>query len=129
MPEAQSVARRVSAPQWPRYSASAQPWWPVSSAPIALSAARAQWADSGAESLWREPAVPYGCRPRGSVPRTWPRRGRQDALDHPVKAGHVSVPHVRDLRGVLDRERAEIGVLISLEYWPDAEESGIGGLL
>lgn len=32
-----------------------------------------------------------------------------------VKAGHVSVSHVRDLRGVLDREKADIGVLISLE--------------
>jgi hypothetical protein len=32
-----------------------------------------------------------------------------------VKAGHVNVSHVRDLRGVLDREKAEIGVLISLE--------------
>jgi len=32
-----------------------------------------------------------------------------------VKAGHVSVAHVRDLRGVLDREEADIGVLISLE--------------
>lgn len=32
-----------------------------------------------------------------------------------VKAGHVSVAHLRDLRGVLDRENAEIGVLISLE--------------
>jgi hypothetical protein len=32
-----------------------------------------------------------------------------------VKAGHVNVAHVRDLRGVLDREKAEIGVLISLE--------------
>jgi DNA modification methylase len=32
-----------------------------------------------------------------------------------VKAGHVSVSHVRDLRGVLDREQAAIGVLISLE--------------
>jgi DNA modification methylase len=32
-----------------------------------------------------------------------------------VKAGHTSVPHVRDLRGVLDREQAEIGVLISLQ--------------
>ncbi len=32
-----------------------------------------------------------------------------------VKAGHVSVAHLRDLRGVLDREKAEIGVLISLE--------------
>ena len=32
-----------------------------------------------------------------------------------VKAGHVSVSHVRDLRGVVERERADIGVLISLE--------------
>jgi len=31
-----------------------------------------------------------------------------------VKAGHVGVGDVRDLRGVLDRERAEVGVLISL---------------
>lgn len=32
-----------------------------------------------------------------------------------VKAGHVNVAHVRDLRGVLDREKAAIGVLITLE--------------
>src|SRR6185503_7749065 len=32
-----------------------------------------------------------------------------------VKAGHVTVSQVRDLRGVLDREKADIGVLISLE--------------
>ena len=32
-----------------------------------------------------------------------------------VKAGNVTVAHVRDLRGVLDREKAEIGVLISME--------------
>jgi site-specific DNA-methyltransferase (adenine-specific) len=32
-----------------------------------------------------------------------------------VKSGHVSVPYVRDLRGVIDREKAEIGVLITLE--------------
>ncbi len=32
-----------------------------------------------------------------------------------VKAGHMTVAHVRDLRGVLDREKAEIGVLVSLE--------------
>lgn len=32
-----------------------------------------------------------------------------------VKAGHVTVAHLRDLRGVLDREKAEIGVLICLE--------------
>ena len=32
-----------------------------------------------------------------------------------VKAGHTNVAHVRDLRGVMDREKAQIGVLISLE--------------
>jgi len=32
-----------------------------------------------------------------------------------VKAGHVTVSQVRDLRGVLDREKAEMGVLINLE--------------
>jgi len=32
-----------------------------------------------------------------------------------VKAGHTNVAHVRDLRGVIDREKAQIGVLISLE--------------
>ncbi len=32
-----------------------------------------------------------------------------------MKAGHTSAPHVRDLRGVLDREKAEIGVLITMQ--------------
>ncbi len=32
-----------------------------------------------------------------------------------VKAGHINVSHVRDLRGVLDREKAQIGCLICLE--------------
>lgn len=32
-----------------------------------------------------------------------------------VKAGHTSVPHVRDLRGVIDREKAQIGVLLTME--------------
>jgi site-specific DNA-methyltransferase (adenine-specific) len=32
-----------------------------------------------------------------------------------VKAGHVGVSQIRDLRGVLDREKAEMGILISLE--------------
>ena len=32
-----------------------------------------------------------------------------------VKAGHLTPNHVRDLRGVLDREKAAIGVLISME--------------
>ncbi|HSP68604.1 MAG TPA: DNA methyltransferase, partial [Bryobacteraceae bacterium] len=32
-----------------------------------------------------------------------------------VKGGHTSVKDLRDLRGVLDREKAEIGVLITME--------------
>jgi hypothetical protein len=32
-----------------------------------------------------------------------------------VKAGHVTVSYVRDLRGVVDRESAAIGVLLSME--------------
>jgi hypothetical protein len=32
-----------------------------------------------------------------------------------VKAGHTTVSHVRDLRGVVDREKAENAVLISFE--------------
>jgi DNA modification methylase len=32
-----------------------------------------------------------------------------------VKAGHTMAAHVRDLRGVIERERAEIGVLVSME--------------
>jgi len=32
-----------------------------------------------------------------------------------VKAGHVSVPYIRDLRGVIERENAEIGVLLSMK--------------
>ena len=32
-----------------------------------------------------------------------------------VKAGNISVTHPRDLRGVIDRENAEIGVLITMK--------------
>ncbi len=32
-----------------------------------------------------------------------------------VKAGHTGVSHIRDLRGVIERENAQIGVLISME--------------
>jgi adenine specific DNA methylase Mod len=46
-----------------------------------------------------------------------------------VKAGHVNVSHLRDLRGVLDREKADIGVLISLQeptapMWKEAASAG-----
>ncbi len=32
-----------------------------------------------------------------------------------VKAGHTTVPHVRDLRGVVEREKAQVGVLITMQ--------------
>lgn len=32
-----------------------------------------------------------------------------------VKAGHTNVTHLRDLRGVLDREGAQVGVLLTME--------------
>ena len=41
--------------------------------------------------------------------------GRTKQIIFSVKAGHTSVAHLRDLRGVLDREKAEIGVLLTLE--------------
>ncbi len=46
-----------------------------------------------------------------------------------VKAGHTSVAHVRDLRGVLDREKAQIGVLITMEQptKPMREEAASAG--
>lgn len=42
-----------------------------------------------------------------------PKKTKQIILS--VKSGHVSVKDVRDLRGVIERERAEMGVLIALE--------------
>lgn len=44
-----------------------------------------------------------------------------------VKAGHTSVPHLRDLRGVLDREKAEIGVLITMQEPTSAMRSEAAG--
>lgn len=40
--------------------------------------------------------------------------GKMKQVIFSVKAGKLALSHVRDLRGVLDREKAEIGVLISL---------------
>lgn len=41
--------------------------------------------------------------------------GKTKQIVFSVKAGHTGAPHVRDLVGVLQREKAEIGVLISLQ--------------
>lgn len=40
--------------------------------------------------------------------------GKTKTIILSVKAGKVSVPHVRDLAGVMEREKAQIGMLISL---------------
>lgn len=42
-------------------------------------------------------------------------KGKTKEIILSVKSGSVSVRDIRDLRGVLDREEAEIGVLITLE--------------
>lgn len=41
--------------------------------------------------------------------------GKFETVILSVKAGHVTANHVRDLRGVLERENAAIGVLIAME--------------
>lgn len=41
--------------------------------------------------------------------------GKSKQIIFSVKAGGVSVPQIRDLRGVLEREKAEIGVFLSFE--------------
>jgi site-specific DNA-methyltransferase (adenine-specific) len=43
------------------------------------------------------------------------KSGKSKLIVISVKGGGTSVPHVRDLRGVIDREKAAIGVLITLE--------------
>jgi len=42
--------------------------------------------------------------------------GKFESVIISVKAGHITPNHVRDLRGVLDREKAAMGVLISMEH-------------
>ena len=42
------------------------------------------------------------------------RSGKSKLIVISVKGGGTSVPHVRDLRGVIEREKAAIGVLITL---------------
>jgi DNA modification methylase len=41
--------------------------------------------------------------------------GRPKQIILSVKSGHLTAPYVRDLRGVIEREKAELGVLIALE--------------
>jgi len=44
-----------------------------------------------------------------------PQGGTTKQIILSVKSGHVTVSQVRDLRGVIEREKAEIGVLLTLE--------------
>ena len=44
-----------------------------------------------------------------------PEGGKTKQMILSVKSGHVNVSFVRDLRGVIEREKAEIGVLLALE--------------
>lgn len=44
-----------------------------------------------------------------------PEGGKTKQIILSVKAGHVNVSFIRDLRGVIEREKAEIGVLLALE--------------
>jgi site-specific DNA-methyltransferase (adenine-specific) len=41
--------------------------------------------------------------------------GKAKTIIVQVKSGHVNSSHIRDLKGVLDREKAQIGVYITLE--------------
>jgi hypothetical protein len=43
------------------------------------------------------------------------KKGKTKQIILSVKGGHLKATDVRDLRGVMDRERAEIGALISME--------------
>jgi hypothetical protein len=43
------------------------------------------------------------------------RSGKSKQIIFSVKAGHTQVSHIRDLRGVIEREQAEIGVLVTME--------------
>lgn len=42
-------------------------------------------------------------------------KGKTKQIILSVKAGHVNVSHLRDLRGVVDREQAAIGVLLTMQ--------------
>jgi hypothetical protein len=59
-----------------------------------------------------------------------PQGGKTKQIVLSVKSGHVNVAHVRDLRGVIEREKAEIGVLITLEdaTKPMRSEAAAAGL-
>lgn len=55
--------------------------------------------------------------------------GKAKSIIVQVKSGHVSSSHIRDLKGVLEREKAQIGVYITLEEptKPMKEEAASAG--
>lgn len=55
--------------------------------------------------------------------------GKAKTIIVQVKSGHVSASHIRDLKGVLEREKAQIGVYITLEEptKPMIEEAASAG--
>jgi site-specific DNA-methyltransferase (adenine-specific) len=55
--------------------------------------------------------------------------GRAERILVSVKSGHVAAAHIRDLKGVLDREKAAMGVFITLEppTKPMMEEAASAG--
>lgn len=58
-----------------------------------------------------------------------PRDTKTKQIIFSVKAGHVTAAHVRDLRGVIEREQAEIGALISMSEFtgPMRKEAATSG--
>ena len=57
------------------------------------------------------------------------KNGKTKQIILSVKAGHVMASHVRDLRGVIEREKAEIGALLSMEpaTKPMQKEAAVAG--
>ncbi len=57
------------------------------------------------------------------------KNGKTKQIILSVKAGHVMASHVRDLRGVVEREKAEIGALLSMEpaTKPMQKEAAVAG--
>ena len=84
-------------------------------------AARTRTSSSGGRSAWSARGRWSRRRARtrastaGSTSTTRATAARPKQIILSVKAGHIGVAHVRDLRGVLEREQAEIGVLITME--------------
>ena len=75
-----------------------------------------------AHSCWSSAARPWVNRDKGIDGRLFfhdeAKVGKTKQVIFSVKAGHTEPAHVRDLRGVLDREKAEnavIGVLITMQ--------------